>query len=113
MVHSFKNNTNFGDYRPTIILKHQVEDQIFYTLYGHLSLESIQHLELGAVVSKGHQLATFGTAEVNGDYPPHLHFQIIRGIEDFHGDYPGVCNQLELGYYTKNCPNPEYLLVWP
>src|SRR5690606_29910299 len=43
-VHSFKNNTNYGDYGPTIILKHEVNTIEFYTLYGHLSLSSIENL---------------------------------------------------------------------
>ena len=34
-IHSFKNNTNHGDYGPCIILKHQLEESVFYTLYGH------------------------------------------------------------------------------
>jgi murein DD-endopeptidase MepM/ murein hydrolase activator NlpD len=109
-VHSFKNNLNFGDYGPTIILKHQVEDIEFHTLYGHLSLESLSNLEVGQKITKGQQIATLGTAEVNGDYPPHLHFQIIRDIGDYSGDYPGVCNKLELGYYMQNCPDPNLLL---
>jgi len=109
-VHSFKNNQNFGDYGPTIILRHQVEDFGFYTLYGHLTLDSINNLEVGQKISKGQQIATLGTAEVNGDYPPHLHFQIIKNIEDYTGDYPGVCSKLELGYYMQNCPNPDVLL---
>jgi murein DD-endopeptidase MepM/ murein hydrolase activator NlpD len=109
-VHSFKNNQNFGDYGPTIILKHQFEGLEFYTLYGHLSLESLNNLEVGQKIAKGQQIATLGTAEVNGDYPPHLHFQIIKEIENYSGDYPGVCTKLELGYYMKNCPNPDLLL---
>ena len=40
-IHSFKNNTNFGDYGPTIIIEHQFEEFQFFTLYGHLSLASI------------------------------------------------------------------------
>ena len=109
-VHSFKNNQNFGDYGPTIILKHQVENIEFFTLYGHLSLESLSNLEVGHKITKGQQIATLGTAKVNGDYPPHLHFQIIRDIENYKGDYPGVCSKLELGYYMQNCPNPDLLL---
>ncbi|TPV32310.1 peptidase M23 [Paucihalobacter ruber] len=109
-VHSFKNNQNFGDYGPTIILKHQVEGFEFYTLYGHLSLESLKNLLVGQKIAKGQQIATLGTATVNGDYPPHLHFQIIKDIEDYSGDYPGVCSKLELGYYMKNCPNPDLLI---
>ena len=37
VVHSFKDNTNHGDYGPTIILKHCIDNVEFYTLYGHLS----------------------------------------------------------------------------
>ncbi|MEN9909585.1 MAG: hypothetical protein RLZZ540_2734, partial [Bacteroidota bacterium] len=35
-IHGFKNNAAIGDYGPTIILKHQLENYVFYTLYGHL-----------------------------------------------------------------------------
>ncbi|WP_372758076.1 peptidoglycan DD-metalloendopeptidase family protein [Mariniflexile sp.] len=109
-VHSFKNNTNFGDYGPTIILKHEVKGEVFYTLYGHLSLDSIRDLKVGQSFKQGFQLATLGSAEINGDYPPHLHFQIIRDIENYKGDYPGVCNKKNLDFFLKNCPNPNLLL---
>ncbi|WP_273292686.1 peptidoglycan DD-metalloendopeptidase family protein [Winogradskyella sp.] len=109
-IHSFKNNTNYGDYGPTIILQHHFEVEKFFTLYGHLSLESIKDLQVGAEVKQGQQLATLGTAEVNGDYPPHLHFQIIKEIQGFKGDYPGVSNQLDVAFYKKNCPDPNLLL---
>lgn len=109
-VHSFNFNRGFGDYGPTIILEHQVEDQIFYTLYGHLSLDSLKDLEIGTVFKKGEQFATLGNAAVNGDYSPHLHFQIIKNIADKFGDYPGVCSKKELPFYLENCPDPNLLL---
>jgi murein DD-endopeptidase MepM/ murein hydrolase activator NlpD len=109
-IHSFKNNSNYGDYGPTIILTHQINAMVFYTLYGHLSLASLNQLEAGVEVKQGAQIATLGTAAVNGDYPPHLHFQIIKDIQDYSGDYPGVSNQLDLEFYKANCPDPELLL---
>ena len=109
-IHSFKNNINHGDYGPTLILKHHIEGVEFYTLYGHLSLASIQDLEVGVDVTQGDQITTLGTAEVNGDYPPHLHFQIIKDIQDFNGDYPGVSNLLDLAFFKDNCPDPNLLL---
>lgn len=109
-VHSFQYNNNLGDYGPTIILEHQLEHHFFYTLYGHLSLESIASLQVGDFFNKGQQLATLGEAIVNGDYSPHLHFQIIKNIEGNFGDYPGVCSNNKLGYYLDNCPNPNLLL---
>jgi murein DD-endopeptidase MepM/ murein hydrolase activator NlpD len=109
-VHSFKNNTNFGDYGPTIILKHAIKDQVFYTLYGHLSMASIDDLVVGQFFKAETCIATLGDATVNGDYAPHLHFQIIRDIEDYFGDYPGVCSKKNLDKFIKNCPDPNTLL---
>ena len=110
VVHSFKNNTNHGDYGPTIILEHHIENRACYTLYGHLSMASIEHIKVGQVFKKGEAIATLGDAAVNGDYAPHLHFQIIKDLQGFVGDYPGVCSINELAFYRENCPDPELLL---
>ena len=109
-VHSFKNNTHFGDYGPTIILKHHINNVEFYTLYGHLSLGSIENLKVNQVFKQGQQIANLGDTEVNGDYPPHLHFQIIKDLQGYLGDYPGVCNKTDLDFYLNNCPDPNLLL---
>ena len=109
-VHSFNFNNSLGDYGPTIILEHQLEDVQFYTLYGHLSLESISNLEIGNQFQKGEKIGTLGNASVNGGYSPHLHFQIIKNIDQNSGDYPGVCSKNKLAYYLENCPDPNLLL---
>jgi murein DD-endopeptidase MepM/ murein hydrolase activator NlpD len=109
-VHSFQNNQNYGDYGPTIILEHHIQDQQFFTLYGHLSLESIENLSVGTTFQKGECLGFLGDAAVNGDYAPHLHFQIIIDIENNFGDYPGVSSKSKLDFYENNCPNPNLLL---
>ncbi|PIF34758.1 peptidase M23-like protein [Flavobacterium sp. 9] len=109
-VHSFKNNEGLGDYGPTIILEHEIENEVFYTLYGHLSLESIENLSVGTVFKKGDKIAALGKSDVNGDYAPHVHFQIIKNIEEYWGDYPGVCNTNDLNFYIENCPDPNLLL---
>ena len=110
VVHSFQNNTALGDYGPTIILKHTLKNCEFYTLYGHLSLESLALLKINQPFKKGEQIATLGNADVNGDYAAHLHFQVIRNIGAYQGDYPGVCSENELIDYKNNCPNPNLLL---
>ena len=109
-VYGFDYNTGAGNYGPTIILKHSFENQTFYTLYGHLSLESIRDIEIDTHFKKGQQLATLGDTSVNGGYSPHLHFQIIKNIGKNYSDYPGVCNQKDLEYYLENCPNPNLML---
>jgi len=109
-VFGFDFNTGKGNYGPTIILKHTVENHTFYTLYGHLSVESIENIEIGTLFKKGQTVATLGDSSVNGGYAPHLHFQIIKNIEDYSGDYPGVCSKKDLNYYLENCPDPNLLL---
>lgn len=109
-IHSFANNTNYGDYGPTIILEHNIKDVPFYILYGHLSLNSIERLTRGQKVKSGEQIGTLGSREVNGDYAPHLHFQIIRDIGNYQGDYPGVSNKNDLIDYLNNCPDPNLIL---
>ncbi len=110
VVHSFANNTNYGDYGPTIILEHKLKGITFYTLYGHLSSSAIDDLKIGQPFQKGDQIATLGDATVNGDYPPHLHFQIIKDMQGYIGDYPGVCSLNLLSFYKNNCPDPNLLL---
>lgn len=109
-IHSFQNNTALGDYGPTIILQHEIEGFKFHTLYGHLSLESLSGKNIGDKIQKGQTIATLGLPPTNGDYAPHLHFQIIIDIENKIGDYPGVCNIKDLDFYSENCPNPNSVL---
>ena len=109
-IHSFQNNTALGDYGPTIILAHEIKGIKFHTLYGHLSETSLNGKKIGDIVKKGEQIATLGLPPINGDYAPHLHFQIIIDMEGKTGDYPGVCNEKTLSFYKSNCPDPNLLL---
>jgi murein DD-endopeptidase MepM/ murein hydrolase activator NlpD len=111
VIHSFNNNTNYGDYGPTIIIAHEVEGFKFHTLYGHLSLSSIKNIKQGDIIKGGSKVGNLGASDVNGDYPPHLHFQIVIDMQDLLGDYPGVCSQKDLEFYKKNCPDPNILLA--
>ena len=109
-VHSFAFNNNFGDYGATIILQHQLDTIVFHTLYGHLSLADIAPLQEGKYIGRGELLAHFGQPKDNGNWPPHLHFQIINDMRLWKGDYPGVCKVSESEKYLNNCPNPDLIL---
>lgn len=109
-IYGFDNNAGLGNYGPTIIIEHRIENQFFYTLYGHLSMESIEKIELGSFFKKGEKIGALGDSSVNGGYSPHLHFQIIKDINSYLSDYPGVCSKNTLDYYVENCPNPNLLL---
>ena len=109
-IHSFQNNNDHGDYGPTIILKHSIDGFEFYSLYGHLSLESVANLQTGQKVQQGQTIGQLGSYEINGGYAPHLHFQLIKDLQGNFGDYPGVCSRIELEFYKENCPDPNLVL---
>ncbi|MFW6311125.1 MAG: peptidoglycan DD-metalloendopeptidase family protein, partial [Nanoarchaeota archaeon] len=109
-VHSFNDNNNFGDYGPTIILEHIENGIKFFTLYGHLSKDSLNDKLIGKKIKKGEKFAKIGSYDVNGNWPPHLHFQIIFDMENKKGDYYGVTSDENKDKYLKNCPDPNILL---
>jgi len=55
-------------------------------------------------------IGEFGIPMENGQWPPHLHFQIIVDMEDWIGDYPGVCKLSEREKFLANCPDPDIIL---
>jgi murein DD-endopeptidase MepM/ murein hydrolase activator NlpD len=87
-----------------------LEEFSFYTLYGHLSLNSLKNLNGGERIEKGDVFAEFGIPMENGHWPPHLHFQIIIDLQGYEGDYPGVCKYSERKKYLANCPDPDLIL---
>jgi len=109
-VHSFNVNEGLGNYGPTIILEHIVDEKTFYTLYGHLKKKSIINLCFGQIVEAGDKIGEVGSPKVNGGYAPHLHFQIIDDLQGNNGDYPGVVAKEDLDFYLKNCPDPNLFL---
>ena len=112
-VHSFQDNNNFGDYGPTIILEHSLQDKVFYTLYGHLSRTSLTGLKEGMNIEAGQQIATLGEYSENGNWPAHLHFQIITDMLGRKGDFPGVVRIDNKEYFMILCPDPELILRTP
>ncbi|MVT07604.1 peptidoglycan DD-metalloendopeptidase family protein [Chitinophaga tropicalis] len=109
-VHSFRFNDVQGDYGATIILRHQLEGHIFHTLYGHLSLADLEGLYDNKKIAAGQIIAHFGNIKENGQWPPHLHFQVIEDMEGYIGDYPGVCRYSEKARFLANCPDPDLIL---
>jgi murein DD-endopeptidase MepM/ murein hydrolase activator NlpD len=109
-VHSFRDNAGFGNYGATIILEHEVEEKSLYSLYGHLFLSDLDGLKIGQEVKAGDLLCHVGPFPENGDWPPHLHFQLIWDMQENAGDYPGVAAKNKLEFYKANCPDPNLIL---
>ena len=107
-IHSFANNDDHGNYGPTLILEHDWKGEKLYSLYGHLSVESMAGWEVGLRFRESEIIATLGTPHENVGYSPHLHFQLMNTILDYRGDFPGVAATAELETYRDIIidPNP-------
>jgi 4-aminobutyrate aminotransferase-like enzyme len=113
-VEAFANNAAPQDYGPMIILKHVTDKGIpFYTVYGHLSLESLQGLSIGKRFSKGEKLATIGTPDINVGWTPHLHLQIVTDLLDMGNDFPGVARASQREIWHSFSPDPNLILGIP
>ena len=110
VVHSLADNDNFGDYGPTVILQHALEGIVFYSLYGHLSRREWRALRVGQALQKGEAFATVGPFPENGDWPAHLHFQLIADMGHHSGDFPGVARPSEREKWAALCPDPNLML---
>jgi len=111
-IHSFQYNDLYLDYGATIILQHDLDGLVFYTLYGHLNLASLEYLKKGMLIRKGKAFTAMGSRNENGGWVPHLHFQIIKDMMGKEGDFPGVTSEKLLTEFSKNCPDPNVFFVY-
>lgn len=106
-VNLLANNVRELDYGPLLVLAHEDEQgDAFFTLYGHLGLEVLDTLGAGKFVNAGEQIATVGAPPGNGNWPPHLHFQLILDLADHGADFPGVARASEQDYWLGLSPSP-------
>jgi len=137
VVHSVQNNRGSLDYGPTVILEHRVEAGLFdhgsalaedapsgwggtpsgvlrfWTLYGHLSDEVLAGLPPGQPVRKGAAFARVGSFPGNGNWAPHLHFQVITDTLGLWGNFPGVCRPSQRNLWKALSPDPNLILGIP
>ena len=128
-VEAFANNAQHLDYGPVVILKHATSSratsaeaksagathagEIFYTLYGHLTADSLKGLKIGQQIHAGEKFAALGTSQENGGWPPHLHFQVITDLLDLGTDFPGVAPACQRNIWKSLSPDPNLLLNIP
>ncbi|MFN8474550.1 MAG: aminotransferase class III-fold pyridoxal phosphate-dependent enzyme [Anaerolineae bacterium] len=114
VVHSFTDDAVPCGYGPVVILQHDPPDgPRFYTLYGHLTRDSLDSLAEGMPLRRGDRIGAIGSAEVNGNWPPHLHLQILTDTLDRWGDFPGVARVSQKAVWTSVCPDPNLILGIP
>ncbi len=100
------------DYGPTVILEHRAGEKgpVFWTLYGHLSRETLSMVKEGQEIEAGQQIGSIGDHTVNGGWAPHLHFQIITDRLGQVGEFPGVGQPSLWPVWSAISPDPNLIL---
>ncbi len=100
------------DSGPTVILEHRAGEDgpAFWTLYGHLSRETLAMVQEGQEIAQGQQIGAIGSHQVNGGWAPHLHFQIITDRLGQSGEFPGVGQPSLWPVWRAISPDPNLIL---
>jgi len=113
VVHVHDNDAPL-DYGPMVVLEHATDDGVpFWSLYGHLAVETLSHLREGDAVAVGDVIGWIGSPPRNGDWAPHVHCQVILDLLDLGVDYPGVAVPSQASTFLGLSPDPALLLGLP
>ncbi len=98
---------------PTVLLEHDVDGVRFWTLYGHLDRDSFSQLRPGQAIQKGDAFARYGGPHENGNWPPHLHFQIVTDHLGLGAQMHGVGIGRDWQIWRAVAPDPSVVLGLP
>lgn len=103
------NDAGNKEYGGLVILKHAIDGLEFYTLYGHLSVASATKHKVGDFIKKGELVGELGNSNENGNWAPHLHFQVMLSLLNYENDFPGVAYYSQIEVWQSVCPDPNLL----
>lgn len=103
------NDVGDKEYGGLLILKHHTDEFDFFTLYGHNTVASVLKHKIGDVVKRGDKITELANYPENGNWAPHLHFQIMLSMLDYKVDFPGVAYQSQINVWKSICPDPNLL----
>ena len=128
IVYSLQNNATPKDYGPTLILQHQTgSGDLFYTLYGHLSEDSLGRTGRGRYRSAavntsptsatspptatGRRICTFKSSPICST--PLFHWERQRSWGREGANFPGVAAPNQRDVWRSISPDPNLLLRIP
>lgn len=103
------NHDQPGNYGGTIVLIHQAAGETTFALYGHLSIYSLDYSQPGKTVMAGDVVGWLGDETENGQWHPHLHYQLSR-IDPEEADMPGVVSAINREQAKAIYPDPEKVI---
>ena len=110
-VYKTGKETTVGNYGGYIILKHDINDVVFYSFYGHLKTPHL--FNLGDKIKAGQTFAHIGQESDSGGWFCHVHLQILtqEAIDTGYTDWGYISPEL-LPKLETYFPSPYFLFKY-
>ena len=113
-VYTLRSNNIRYDYGTLLILEHHTDDGTpFYTLYGHLANKTGELFSEGESVAAGDVIGYIGAPHENGQWAPHLHFQIMTTMLGLRENFDGAAEPDRMDIWSQICPDPNAIFQFP
>lgn len=111
-IEDFANDTDHHGFGGILILRHETDQGVpFWTFYGHLAPGELTGLKRGQNVTKGAVIGKLAAEAENGDWPPHLHFQLMTHLMGWDAlEVIGISWASQWELWREICPNPNIIL---
>jgi 4-aminobutyrate aminotransferase-like enzyme len=95
-----------------LVLRHETDAGVpFWTVYGHLAPASLAGLRPGQRIAQGETLARLGTMNENGNWPPHLHVQLMTHLMGWRAEeVMGIAWVSQWELWREICLDPSIIL---
>jgi 4-aminobutyrate aminotransferase-like enzyme/Ser/Thr protein kinase RdoA (MazF antagonist) len=109
------NDTSIDGFGGIIVLEHEPgTPHRFWTFYGHLAPASLADKDIGATVEQGDAIGVLGVPEENGNWPPHVHMQLMTALcFDRAEAIIGLSLRSQWDLWESIFPNPNGILGLP
>lgn len=101
------------DYGHAVLLRHEADDLIFHSLWGHLSAQTVRDRKIGAHLKSGDVIGQIGAIHENGNWQPHVHIQLITYEPACAADIIGAGEAIYRALWQDLFPDPLHFAGLP
>ncbi len=101
------------DYGHAVLLRHEPDGLAFYSLWGHLSAQTVRDRKVGERLKAGDVIGQLGGPHENGNWQPHVHIQLITYQPDHAGDVIGAGEASYRAVWGEVFPDPMQFVGLP
>jgi 4-aminobutyrate aminotransferase-like enzyme/Ser/Thr protein kinase RdoA (MazF antagonist) len=101
------------DYGHAVLLKHQPDGLVFYSLWGHLSAQTVRDRKVGERLKAGDVIGQLGNTYENGNWQPHAHIQLITCEAERAADIIGAGEAGYRAVWRDLFPDPVHFAGLP